>query len=423
MNRLHALFRRASAVAAGALLGLTGVAVLATPASAHHSEVTGKAKCDAATGEWVVDWSIKNYAPKGVKKYKLVEVVAKTYVGGKATEVTIPEITVTDGDKYPHSVKKALTATLRVDSNVTMASLAVRAEWDNGFVESRLKGAKVKFCGTCKAPKPTPTPSASEPPAPTPTPSASEPPAPTPTPSASEPPAPTPTPSASEPPAPTAPNPSASIQADCEGIAHVTLNNADDATAPAEFTVEASAGAFTEKVSVKPGESTSVEVPAEQATDIKVSVEGSEEPLFHGDPEPADNCVKPGEPTGAYKSTCDELIFEINNPEDGETTTATFTPNKGEPQTLTVEPGMSGTVSFPAEEGLIVTPSGEGIEDPKPIAWEKPEDCTPGEGGGDPGLPVTGAAAGGIAAGAAVLLAVGGGLFVMARRRKLRFTA
>lgn len=397
MNRLHALFRRASAIAAGALLGLTGVAVLATPASAHHSKVTGQAKCDAATGEWVVDWSIKNYAPKGVKKYKLVEVVAKTYVGGKATEVTIPEITVTDDDKYPHSVKKALTATLRVDSNVTMASLAVRAEWDNGFVEDRLKGATVKFCGTCKPPKPTPTPSPSEPP--------------------------TPTPSPSEPPAPTVPNPSASIQADCEGIAHVTLNNADDATAPAEFTVEASAGAFTEKVSVKPGESTSVEVPAEQATDIKVSVEGSEEPLFHGDPEPADNCVKPGEPTGAYKSTCDELIFEINNPEDGKTTTATFTPNKGEPQTLTVEPGMSGTVSFPAEEGLIVTPSGEGIEDPKPIAWEKPEDCTPGEGGGDPGLPVTGAAAGGIAAGAAVLLAVGGGLFVMARRRKLRFTA
>lgn len=39
------------------------------------------------------------------------------------------------------------------------------------------------------------------------------------------------------------------------------------------------------------------------------------------------------------------------------------------------------------------------------------------------GLPVTGAAAGGIAGGAAVLLAAGGVLFVMARRRKLKFTA
>ncbi|WP_018218925.1 hypothetical protein [Salinispora vitiensis] len=386
MNRLHALFRRASAVAAGTLLGLTGVAIFAAPASAHHSEVTGKAKCDVATGEWIVDWSIKSYAPKDVKKYKLVEVVAKTYVGGKATEVTIPEFTVTDGDTYPHLVKDALTASLRVDSDVTMASLAIRAEWDNGLIEDRVRTAKVKFCGTCEAPKPKPTPTNPEPPT------------------------------------PTVPNPSASIQSDCEGIAHVTLNNADDATAPAKFTVEGGDD-FVENVSVQPGESTSVEVPAEQATTIKVTAKGVDEPLFEGTPEPADNCVKPGEPTGAYKSTCDELIFEINNPEDGKTVTATFTPNKGEPQTLTVEPGMSGTVSFPAEEGLTVTPSGEGIENPEPIAWEKPEDCTPGEGGGEPSLPLTGAAAGGIAAGAAVLLAVGGGLFVMARRRKLRFTA
>lgn len=386
MNRLHALFRRASAIAAGTLLGLTGVAIFATPASAHHSEVTGKAKCDAATGEWEVNWSIKAYAPRDVKHYKLVEVVAKTYVGGKATEVTIPEINVTDGDTYPHSVKDALTATLRVDSDVTMASLAVRAEWDNGFVEDRVRTAKVKFCGTCEAPKPTPTPTNPEPPA------------------------------------ATVANPSASIQADCEGVVHVTLNNAADATAPAKFTVEGGDD-FVEKVKVQPGESASVEVPAEQATTIKVTAKGVDEPLFEGTPEPADDCVKPGEPTGAFKSTCDELIFEIDNPEDGKTVTATFTPNKGEPQTLTVEPGMSGTVSFPAEEGLTVTPSGEGIENPEPIAWEKPEDCTPGAGGGDPGLPVTGAAAGGIAAGAAVLLAIGGGLFVMARRRKLRFTA
>ncbi|WP_027658858.1 hypothetical protein [Salinispora fenicalii] len=402
MNRLHALFRRASAVAAGTLLGLTGVAILASPASAHHSNVTGTAKCDAATGEWVVTWNIKSAStPKKVKKFKLAEVVAKTYVGRKATEVTIPDLTVTDGDKYPHSVKKTLTATQRVSGDVTKASLAVRVEWDNGFAEDRLRPVKVKFCGTCKAPTPTPTPSASEPPTPTPTPSTSEPPTPT----------------------PGAPKPTASIQADCEGIAHVALNNADDATAPAKFTVEANLGAFTEKVGLKPGESTTVAVPAEHATDIKVTVEGSKDPLFEGDPEPADNCVEPGEPTGAYKSTCDELIFEINNPEDGETVTATFTPNKGEAQTLTVEPGMSGTVSFPAEEGLIVTPSGEGIENPEPIAWAKPADCSPGEGGGEPGLPVTGAAAGGIAAGAAVLLAVGGGLFIMARRRKLRFTA
>lgn len=392
MNRLHALFRRVSVVAAGALLGLTGVALVASPASAHHSSVTGSAECDTATGEWIVTWNVESAStPKDVKAFKLVEVVAKTYVGRKATDVTIPELAVTD--EYPHSINDTLTASLRVDRNVTKASLAVRVEWDNGFKERRLRPATVKICGTCKPPTPTPTPT-------------------------------TPTPTPSDPPASGTPKPTASIQADCEGVVHVTLNNAADATAAAEFTVTAAGGdGSTQEASVKPGESATIQIPAEQATEILVREEGTDEVLFEGAPEPADDCVEPGEPTGAYKSTCDELIFEIDNPEDGKTVTATFTPNKGEPQTLTVEPGMSGTVSFPAEEGLTVTPSGEGIENPEPITWEKPEDCAPGEGGGDPGLPVTGAAAGGIAAGAAVLLAVGGGLFVMARRRKLRFTA
>ena len=46
-----------------------------------------------------------------------------------------------------------------------------------------------------------------------------------------------------------------------------------------------------------------------------------------------------------------------------------------------------------------------------------------GQADGESGLPVTGAAAGGIAGGAAVLLAAGAVLFVMARRRKVKFTA
>ena len=102
---------------------------------------------------------------------------------------------------------------------------------------------------------------------------------------------------------------------------------------------------------------------------------------------------------------------------------------------LTVAPGESKTVSFPASEGLTVSPS---FADPAhamsiaaapleakddslgSIPWEQPEGCDEGTGGG---LPVTGAAAGGIAAGAAVLLAAGAVLFVMARRRRIRFPA
>ncbi|MFI6760659.1 cell wall anchor protein [Micromonospora sp. NPDC050417] len=129
----------------------------------------------------------------------------------------------------------------------------------------------------------------------------------------------------------------------------------------------------------------------------------------------------PVTPETSVQSTCDELTYAVTNPEGGKTVTVTVTPSKGEAKTLTVEPGKSGSVSFPAEEGLTVTPSGEGVADTTPVAWEKPEGCDSGAGGGD--LPLTGAAAGGIAAGALVLLAIGVTLFLVARRRRLTFTA
>src|SRR5690606_18566322 len=80
--------------------------------------------------------------------------------------------------------------------------------------------------------------------------------------------------------------------------------------------------------------------------------------------------LPPAEPTGTVEVTCDELIFTVENPQGGKEITVTLTPNKGEPKTLTVAPGETGSVSFPAEEGLTVTPSGEGLEDAEPIAWE-----------------------------------------------------
>jgi LPXTG-motif cell wall-anchored protein len=52
-----------------------------------------------------------------------------------------------------------------------------------------------------------------------------------------------------------------------------------------------------------------------------------------------------------------------------------------------------------------------------------PTTPVPGEGGGNPTLPKTGVPVGGIAGGAVALLAVGAGLFVLARRRRVKFTA
>ncbi len=87
-------------------------------------------------------------------------------------------------------------------------------------------------------------------------------------------------------------------------------------------------------------------------------------------------------------------------------------------KTLTVAPGESKSVTFPASEGLTVNRSAEGYEGAEPVTWTQPKGC----GGGGGGLPVTGAAAAGIAGTAVVLVGVGAGLYLMARRRRLTFT-
>ncbi|MFR9780418.1 LPXTG cell wall anchor domain-containing protein [Micromonospora sp. MS34] len=378
MNRLN--LRRVMAVTAGALLGLAGVAAVAAPASAHHSEVKVTAECDTATGEWVTTWTVRTYAPAGVNNFKLTKVEATSKTGETTSPFTIDGIQVTDGDSYPHQVSQPLVGTARLAGDVTEASLTVRAKWDNGFQENGDKSASIKFSESCDKVV-TPPPAKA--------------------------------------------NPKATVTADCTGDVAVKLENGQEATKDAKFTVTGTDG-FSETATVEPGKDKTITVPAKNAGKITVTEAGQDQPLFDDKPAEAKDCVQPGEPSGSYQSTCDELIFQVENPEDGKTVEITFTPNKGDAQKLVVQPGETKTVKFKAFEGLTVTPTAEGLDDSEPIAWEKPANCSPGAGGGKeegPTLPLTGAATGGIVAGAIALLAAGAVLFVVARRRKVRFTA
>ena len=216
----------------------------------------------------------------------------------------------------------------------------------------------------------------------------------------------------------------------------VTLSNGKDAKVDAEFVVRGSKG-FKKSVTVKPGEdAVKVEVPAEKAGRIVVTEKNSDKPILRGKWEKPEDCAKPEDDVDRYyEATCESLIFTINNEEGTKTITAKFEPNKGEVKTLVVKAGEKKSVTFKGVKGLTVTPSEDGVTYDA-INWdkEKPKDCddasptpttpAPGQGGGDGGgLPVTGAAAGGIAGGAAALLAVGAVLFILARRRKVKFTA
>lgn len=222
--------------------------------------------------------------------------------------------------------------------------------------------------------------------------------------------------------------PDAEFVYNCDGTTEVTLINRGNVKA--EFTVTADGG-FTKTVSVPAGKlDEAISVPAANAKNITVSV--GDKVVAKGAWKQPETCVEPPEPKGSVVSDCKELIFTLQVPEGGETITITLTPNKGAAQTIVAEPGAAqpSVVRFKGFEGLVVTPSAEGV-DLEPVAWEPPADCDKdnGSGGGEPDdedeptLPVTGAAAGGIAAGALALLAIGAICYFVARRRRVTFIA
>jgi len=131
----------------------------------------------------------------------------------------------------------------------------------------------------------------------------------------------------------------------------------------------------------------------------------------------------PGAPTPILERDCTTISIGVDNPAEGNEITLKFETSKGETRTTVIKAGEKKVEKFSAVPGFTVKVTPTGIEGAKPetIAYEKPDNCdTAGSGGG---LPVTGAAAGTIAGGAGLLLAIGAVLFVVSRRRKVKFTA
>lgn len=355
MNRFPSV-RRLAVLAGGVLLGAGAALAVAAPASAHHSVVKGDPVCDTSTGEWVVTWSVDAVAPRGVDRFKLIKVDLQP------AGSTVTNIAATEGDSFPYEVGKPVVGEQRLPGDATSASLAVQAEWDNGYKEQKpVSSGPLTFGGPCEKDKP---------------------------------------------------KPNASFTSACDGSVTVTLTNAEDAKMPAEFEVSG-AGGFTEKVSVKPGDSKSVTVPAKSAE--KITVTSGDETFKGGFEQPA-NC----EPVKvAALSDCDSITVSLENPEG--TTPVEATVTRGDKtEKVTVAPGETKEVSFPAEEGtkVTVTIGDQSAE----IAYEKPENCG-GAAGGGPELPVTGASVGGAIGVAAGLLAIGAVLYFVFRRRRIRFTA
>ncbi|MEV7328722.1 cell wall anchor protein [Micromonospora sp. NPDC093244] len=215
--------------------------------------------------------------------------------------------------------------------------------------------------------------------------------------------------------------PASTFASNCDGSVAVSLSNDGKISKYAvEFEVKGENG-FTKKVSVAPGKAdTSIVVPAADAGKIEVLVNGKVIENGTYSWERPEDCPLPAVTT---KADCKEFALTVTNPEGGMPVKATFTYGD-KTETRTVAAGASETVTFKAgksETALVTLPE----LDLELQAAYAPEGNCGGSGGGgeEPGLPVTGAAAGGIAAGAIALLIAGAVLFVIARRRRVTFTA
>jgi hypothetical protein len=192
----------------------------------------------------------------------------------------------------------------------------------------------------------------------------------------------------------------------CDGSVQVKLKN--PRSEGVTFTIVGSAN-YRESVPVAAGAEVVTTVPAANAATVVVKV-GDRRVGGHQWERP-DNC---GRPELTSRSDCDNLIITIANPADGRPVHATVTVGDEE-KTLDVAPGETEDLVLAGAAGLVATVrvGNRSTE----VTYTKPANCD------TPGLPLTGANTGLIAGTALLLVGSGAGLFLAARRRRIRFAA
>lgn len=143
--------KRLLALAGSALVGAFGAVALASPAQAHHPEITGTSKC-LDNGKYEISWVVGHVTEQN-RKMRVLKLSAKpdTNVEG------LKELDEVDAGKTK-------TATQLVPGTTTEASLTVHGQWinTNGTETDIFSSATghVKLDGTCEPteiPKPTAT--------------------------------------------------------------------------------------------------------------------------------------------------------------------------------------------------------------------------------------------------------------------------
>jgi hypothetical protein len=140
--------RRILAVAASVSIGIVGALSLASPASAHHTNISGTTECaDPVTGEWVVTWTVTSWATSygQATKYKITSLQTTpddTNVAG------IPLNTYRDMDQ-------AFVGEQVLPAEADFAQIEVSAKWNNNNTKTNTS-PKVHRPEPCEEEQPSP---------------------------------------------------------------------------------------------------------------------------------------------------------------------------------------------------------------------------------------------------------------------------
>ncbi|MEU7901910.1 cell wall anchor protein [Actinoplanes sp. NPDC049118] len=147
--KLNSPLRRTATVLAGALIGLSGVAFVAAPASAHATKITGVAECDTAAGKHIVTWTLTNDYHADATVAALT--TTPSAVEGLQVGTVIPKAE----ERYGHRYDGELVVKQVVDGNATEATVSFTSRWAvDGHTDENNKGS-VTLTGPC-APAETP---------------------------------------------------------------------------------------------------------------------------------------------------------------------------------------------------------------------------------------------------------------------------
>jgi hypothetical protein len=139
VKRFRPSARRLVSLAAAGVAGIAATLVLATPAFAHHTNVSGVASCDTTTaGGWIVAWKVTSWVPDGGSPNKWVLTsVSEATTGSASGDAMTGELagpfTSTPGNFVGpgKSIAEFYTGTQHFPNSVTSVKLTANGVWNN----------------------------------------------------------------------------------------------------------------------------------------------------------------------------------------------------------------------------------------------------------------------------------------------------